>query len=372
MAAAKSKRKPKAEAAAALAKAVNATPRPRVVVLHGVDVDLAHGRPADALAVQAGLTAAQSIHDACARCGFDVSMLPAADPLVVLGALRETAPDAVFQLVESVLGEARNEAAIAGLLELAGLRYTGSQPAALTLALDKWRTKAVLRAHGIPTPMAILLERGDEPLAGLRMPVIVKPVREDASHGIDAGSVTSDPETARRRARELISQYRQPALIEEFVQGREFNVAILDGIPSGDPDEPADLQVLPLAEIDFAALPQGRPHVVTFAAKWDESSPDWRGTPVIAARPMSASTEQAIYDIAKRAYRAIGLRSYGRIDLRLAGDRGPFVLEVNPNPDLSPDAGFARAAERAGLSHDALVERILRVALGPSPAADRS
>lgn len=327
----------------------------RVVILFNVDGTLAAGTPADAKAVAAVAGNAEEARAACRLGGHDAVLLPAPeDPELLCAALRSARPEVVLNLCESLRGDARLEAAVAALLELMGVPFTGSRSKALALALDKPLAKAVLRAADVPTPAARVLRTADEALTGLAFPVIVKPSHEDASHGIGLASVCADAAAARARAAFVIERYRQPALAEEFVEGREINVSLLqDG---------AKVRALPLAEIDFTRFPAGQPHVVTYEAKWVESSPEYQGTPVVAAREFGQGVEARIVEVALAAWDALGLSGYGRVDLRLCPRRGPLVLEVNPNPDLSQDAGFARAAARGGIEYPALIERILREA----------
>jgi D-alanine-D-alanine ligase len=340
----------------------------RIAILYTDDRALARGRPVDALAVREALEAAECVAAACRERGWQGVLVPApSGPAEMLAALRRSRADLVFHLVESVHGEARFEAAVAWLLEWAGVPYTGTPPVALSLALEKPLARAMLAQHRIRVPAGRVLERGDEPLGDLRPPWIVKPTREDASHGIDLASVVGTPAAVEARARRVIAQYGQPALVEEFVDGREFNVGILG-------NEGA-LEVLPLAEIDFTGFPRGKPRVVTFRAKWVESSRECRGTEVVAARDLSPEQAAAISETALAAYRAIGLRDYGRVDVRLAQDGLPVVIDVNPNPDLAPTCGLASAAARGGLSYADLISRIVQSALArtrrPAPAVAR-
>jgi D-alanine-D-alanine ligase len=199
-----------------------------------------------------------------------------------------------------------------------------------------------------------VLSKPKEALGSVPAPWIVKPVREDASHGIAAASVVADRKAMQARVAYVLERYKQPALVEEYVDGREFNVSIL-GTGEG-------ARALPLAEIDFSRLPPGAPRVLTYEGKWDEASPEYRGTmpkPVDEADP---GLLEAVRRTALLAYRALGLRDYGRVDLRVDAKRGPLVIDVNPNPDVSPGAGLALAAARGGLSHARLVAEILEAA----------
>lgn len=329
---------------------------PRVAILYTADEGLARGEARDALAVRGVREAAEAALRACRDQGWEAALVAApAGPGPFVEAALAAKPDVVLNLVESLAGEARLEAAAAWLLEMTGLPYTGSPPLALSLGLEKPLVKDLLRARGVPVPEGCVLEDAAAPMPRLPYPCIVKPAREDASHGIAAESVVADEAAARARAARLIETYGQPAIVEAYVEGREFNVSVLG--------EGAGAEVLPLGEIDFSGFPSGRPRIVSYEAKWVEDSPEYRGTASIAAKPLEAPLRARIEAVALAAYRAVGLRDYGRVDLRVCPERGPFVLEVNPNPDLSPGAGLSRAAGRAGMTHGDLVARILRAAL---------
>lgn len=340
----------------------------RIALLETRDAALACGDERDALAVRAADDAAVALERACRANGWSTWRVEArADaPDATLADLARLEVDVVFQLVESLRGEARFEAAAAWLLEWARIPYTGSGPVAITLALEKPIARAVLHSRGVPVPEGFVLERSGDPipcaLAGRRW--IVKPAREDASHGIERESVVDDEPSLRRRVEHVIRAYRQPALVEEFVAGREFNVALLGSGPAA--------LVLPLGEIDYSRLDPSHPPLLTYAAKWDEASVEYHATPSIGARPMARELEDRIRATAQAAYAALGLAGYGRVDLRVDARGMPFVIDVNPNPDLSPDAGFQKAAARAGLDHAHTVRRIVDEALvRPRRPADR-
>ena len=327
----------------------------RVAVLYNDESNLAHGDARDKLAVEGVVKCAHAIAQACRANGWQTLTLAAArDPAKLVEGLRAAGADVVFNLVESVEGEARLEAAVAWLLELAKVPYTGCPPLAMSLGLNKPLTKAILRDAGVRVARGAVLTRGDEPLGDMPFPWIVKPSREDASHGITVASLVHDEAAARRQVREVIATYAQPAIVEEFLSGRELNLSVLG---AGE-----NARVLSPAEIDFSGLPAGHPQLITYEAKWDEESEVCRGTPSVAARDLSPALAAELETTALAAYRAIGLRDYGRIDMRLDSSGHPVVLEVNPNPDLSPDAGLAKAAARSGLAYEALIREIAEAA----------
>lgn len=342
----------------------------RVGIFESADTGLAHGAAHDALAVTAVGDASHAIRAAVRRLGWTpVDVRASTDPRATLASLDAAAADVVFQLAESIGGEARYEAAAAWLLEWARIPYTGSGPVAITLALEKPRTRAVLAAALVPTPIGFVARSAGEALppvfAAHRSVLawIVKPSREDASHGIEIASVVRSERELRERIDYVIATYRQPALVEEFVDGREFNVSLLAREDGG-------VDVLPIAEIDYSGFPAGAPRLVTFKAKWDAASPEYKGSMPKPAEDVPQAIAAALRERALAAWEAIGLAGYGRIDLRLHPERGPLVLDVNPNPDISPDAGLALAARRGGIEYEQLIVRIVRDALrrGTEPA----
>src|SRR5215470_17721172 len=190
------------------------------------------------------------------------------DVLGAVNAIRAFAPDVVFNLCESIGGDNRFEPLLPMLLDREGIAYTGSGPLTLSLALHKHRAKDVLRAHGVPTPEAVYLTTPEVGGVNLPFPLIVKPSREDASVGIYSESVVHDRAALERRVTFVLSRYRQAALVERFVEGREIYVSMLGAPParSAGAGQQADVepQVLPFFEIDFSDMPADRPRIVSF------------------------------------------------------------------------------------------------------------
>lgn len=279
-----------------------------------------------------------------------------------LANIRAAEPDVVFNLCESICGDSRFEPLLPMLLEKDGIAFTGSGSLALSISVHKHKTKEILRARGVPTPEAIVADRAETAQAP-PFPLIVKPAREDASVGIYSESVVHDGEALAARVAHVISQYRQPALVERYIEGREIYVSLLER-PDGPPD------VLPFFEIDFSDLPADRPRIVSFEGKWVESSVEYQGTKPVRCH-LPADLEAAVARAARQAFEALELRDYGRVDLRLSEDGIPYVIDVNPNCDLSHEAGgFARAARAGGLTYDDVVLRILTLALSRRHHAD--
>jgi D-alanine-D-alanine ligase len=269
---------------------------------------------------------------------------------------RSDRPDIVFNVAEGLHGAAR-ESQIPAILEMLRIPYTGSDPVALAICLDKARTKDVLSAHGVPVPAGRVVESADDvarllegrgalPRPGaplLRFPMIVKPLAEGSSKGITNASLVRDEDQLHHAISRVLGLYRQPALVEEFLPGREFTVAMLG---NGDA-----VECLPAVEIRFDTLPPGVNPIYSYEAKWVWDTSD---------RPLE------IFDC-PRAWRALGLRDWTRIDVRLDASGQPRVLEVNPLPGILPhpeqNSCFPKAARAAGLSYNALVRRVLDAAV---------
>jgi len=326
-----------------------------VAVLYNDDGDrLERGSSTDLIAWNGSMRAARAVSASLARSGFAAREIACGcDIGSLIERIERPRPGLVFNLCESFAGESRLESGVASLLEMLRIPFSGNDPLALAIAHDKARAKELLRSCGLPvaewrvySPIKPLPD-----LTGLTPPLIVKPRCEDGSHGISGSSVCGTCGEAMARAAEIAAEWRGDCLIEEFLPGREFNVGIVGGA------------VLPIAEIDYQ-LPAGLPNLVTYEAKWVEDSTWCRGTPVrCPATNVSAALTERLHALALGAWNALGCRDYARIDLRLDAAGEPHILEVNPNPDLSPDAGVARAAQEGGLDYDELVARIAHSAI---------
>ncbi|GAC1353595.1 MAG: hypothetical protein NVSMB47_06300 [Polyangiales bacterium] len=327
----------------------------RVAILHNVDYDpLDHGHdPAHAARAQVA-GAAREIADSLDDDAHVVTVIPVdGDLWRMRERLLAFEPDCAFNLCESLCGDARLESAVPMVLDTLHIPCTGSPPPALSAALYKDRVKRLLAQAGVPTPEAqVFFSVGAQPR--VPYPAIVKPTREDGSIGIDSDAVVHDDAACRRKVAALIDQLAQPILVERFVPGREFNVALL-GYPTA--------RILPLSEIDFTGLPAHLPRIVSYEAKWREGSPEDLGTVPITFPQLPSAVAARIRRVALDAFRAVGVRDYGRIDVRLDDDGTPFVVDVNPNCDLSSNAGLARAAAAVGIDHHALVRLLVRYAL---------
>jgi D-alanine-D-alanine ligase len=327
----------------------------RIAVLYNVDYEDARPEDDPAWAARAEVGAvANAVAAALAEEAYETHLVPVDGDLASLRArLAELEPNCAFNLCESLGGDARLESAVPLVLELLGIPFTGSPPEVLSFALRKDRVKQRLEAAGIPTPAGRVLARPDDP-CDLPFPLIVKPVREDGSVGIGRGSVVGDRAELERAVEGVVTSLRQPCLVEQFIDGREFNVAML-GHPTP--------RVLPLSEIDFGGLPVEAPRIVSYAAKWSSGSVDDLGTVPVLHPTLPNSVAARVRRAAAEAFRAVGVRDYGRVDVRLGANGVPYVIDVNPNCDISQHAGMARAAAAVGIDYGSFVSLLVRYAL---------
>jgi D-alanine-D-alanine ligase len=335
------------------------TPPPtagNVVVLFNDSGKLIKGEPRDLIADQGVVACARAMTESLCGSGYRATALPLRGD--VEEALAPYPPDGwrVFNLAEGLQGRLFEEARIAWALEAMGYRFTGSGGEAIARSTDKARAKELLAARGLATPQWRLFSSpalvSEEDVAGLGFPLIVKPVAEDGSIGIGAEAVVQDLQGLIARVAHVASCHRQAALAERFVAGREFSISLW-----GDP-----VEVLPLAEIDFASFPDPHTRIVSFAAKWEKLSFQYANTPVRCPASVDAALAARLQRAALGAWEAIGCRGYARVDVRVCNGGIPQILEINCNPDISPDAGFFKVAQAAGWDYASMAGRILEMA----------
>ncbi len=303
------------------------------------------------------LTEAKEVEQALSRLGYTTRRLQIVYQNIetFLQELLLYRGDIVFNLCEDIKGEGVYEAYVASLMELLGVVYTGSGPLTLGLSLNKSKTQRFLSANGLPVPAHLVFETGLEALpANVQFPLIVKLLHEDGSLGMEKDSVVENETALREQVMKMMVKYHQPVIAEEYIDGREFNVAILGNGKNA--------QILPISEIDFSSIPPGMPRILTFASKWKEDSPEYKKTPPVCPASLSSSLEKRLHALALRASAALGCRDYVRVDFRARGET-PYIIEVNPNPAISSDAGFIRSAQAAGLSYADVIGKIVECAI---------
>lgn len=266
--------------------------------------------------------------------------------------LEEINPDLVFNLCEMLYNhphKSLSEIYVAGWLDLMKLPYTGSHTVSLFLSLNKARCKQILRQANIPVPPSITVAVGEKPnLESITPPFIIKPVREDGSFGITKNSVVKKLQEVEEKVLFIHEKYNQPALVEEFIDGREFRITMIDNPPS----------VLGIGEIDFSDVKTGEPKIFSYDAKWRW---DKNGSNIEAKYPaeIETSLKNRLEKIAVKSFRLLGCRDYASIDMRVSENRRPYVLEVNPNPDISMDGDFGDSCKASGITYSGLIKNMV-------------
>lgn len=333
-----------------------------VVILVNTDFEsrrheLDRGGPRAYEADAAVLDTARSVAGALTSLGYESSMLEVKSSLVgVARAIAARAPEVVFNLVESIDNDYGREWQVPALLDKHRIAYTGNSALPLRLCRTKDRARRVLERAGVRvSPGVVVAGSADlsaRRLAALSYPLFVKPARVDGSIGIDRDSICRDFAALRERVAALAASLPGPYLIEQYLPGKEINVALFPS-PSG--------FVVP-TEIDFSPVPAEYPRIITYDSKWNAESPEFASKSVPAE--LDAETRSAVTGLARKAFVALGGSGYGRVDMRLDESGRPAVIDVNPNNDIHAEAGLAAAARSVGLEYPALIEGVLEVARG--------
>jgi D-alanine-D-alanine ligase len=270
--------------------------------------------------------------------------------------LLQIRPNCIFNLVESLNGRGELIGVVPALLEGTAIPFTGSGSEAINLSSQKILAKRWMRLHDIPTPdWLTAAEAADERKEDSRT-WIVKSLWEHASLGLDDGSVVQGHVAARRRLNYCREQHGGTWFAEQYIDGREFNISIIE--QNGQP------YVLPLAEMTFVDYPPEKPRIVGYRAKWDESAPEYTATQRRFA-VLDAAVREKLTAVSKKCWALFGLRGYARVDIRMDSQNIPWVLEVNANPCLSRDAGFAAAATEGGFRYRQVIDMVLQAAVRP-------
>lgn len=285
-------------------------------------------------------------------CSFGVKK----DLKELINFLKTSNIDIVFNLCESFNHESINEMYIAGIYELLKIPYTGNRAWTLGTLIQKYKVKNIIEKFGYLTPKSILISNIHyfNFNNSLKYPLIVKPAKEDASVGINNSSVVNNFSELQKQVEYVYNLVKQPILIEEYIEGRELNVSIFGN---------KNPEVLPISEIDFSKLPDNLPKIVTYSAKWHEGSPEYLGTNGVCPANLEKSIENLLKKVSIDLYNLFDCRGYARIDFRLDKNNNPYILEINPNPDISIDAGFFRSAKAAGYTYSGMLKKIIELGL---------
>jgi D-alanine-D-alanine ligase len=317
----------------------------RVALLYD-DISSHPDARADELSI---LESLEAVDDAVCALGYTPVWVPVAPQLDSwFDLLAHSGVDVVFNLYEGI-GNSANEMRIAGMVELLGIPMTGCDAMTLGMTRRKDRVNALLRDAGLPVPAWAAVQVERRKLYWDKFPAIVKPAAEDASIGITQNSVAKNRREL-AKAIDACEEFGQ-VLVQEFIDGREFNVGIIGKV------------VLPVNEIDFSAMPTGAWPMLTYAAKWHVGSPEDLGSCPRCPADITDEQREQLQDLTLRAWRLVEGRGYGRVDFRMNDVGHPYILEVNPNPDISRTAGLARMAKAYGWEYPEMVDRIIKGAL---------
>ena len=329
----------------------------KVVILYNLFERLQKGEEKDILAEGAIIEEIEAVENAVRSLGHQCIVMAIREEIFpVIHWLKEYQPDVVFNLCESVYGNSCWEMNIPALLDLFRIPYTGSSPLTLGLCQDKGKVKDILQSQGILTPRYKIFERAGRSCERKYLSrSSSSPFTKMEVWGFQEESVVFDDETLSKQIQYVIEQYQQPALVEEFIDGRELNVGLME--------TNGKVGVLPISEIDYSEFPEGIPKICGYEAKWVTESPEYQKSKPICPAPLEWVMKKRVEHIAIKVFKLFGCRDYARVDIRIDRDGKIYVLEVNPNPDISPQSGMTRALKVQGMTYTEFVGNLLERAL---------
>ena len=288
--------------------------------------------------------------------GHEVTMLGIHDDMnILLEEIKENRPDLIFNLMEVFNNQSRLEKNMAALIEMLGIPYTGSSAGTLFICNNKAICKERLTYHKIKVPHFYTYYRGHKVWLPkkLRLPLIVKPLTEEASRGISQASIVDSEDALIERVRFIHENMNKDAIAEEYIDGREFYVSVIGN---------KRIKVFPIREVKFGQLPEDEPRIATYKAKWDYDYRDRWGIKYVFAGRLPEGWEKKIADTCKRAYRALNMCSYARFDVRVTSAAQVYIIEANANPNLDKDDEVGQSAEKGGIPYPALIQKIVSLA----------
>ncbi len=327
---------------------------PKVAIVYNQPEPGRYADMGESAAIAGVIDEVEAVEQSLSDLKYSSFRVPLSPPLErVWDSLSAIDADVVFNLFEGFDGQPMTEVNVAEMLAETGFPYTGCNANAIKLCLDKAKAKDTLAASGIPSPQYRIIKGKLPTQFDLRFPCIVKPRAEDASHGITEESVIYDRKQLEKQVAKVCKLFGGEALVEEYIDGRELNATVMGN---------SKASVLPVSEIVYT-LPQGKPRILTFAAKWEPQSEYYRGSVHVCPAEIEVKVKHSAADIALSVFRACGCSGYARVDFRQAASGDLAVIDINPNPDTSPTSGAARQAKAAGLSYTQFTELIINIAL---------
>ena len=325
----------------------------KVTVLYNIVSRVEYGGSEDVLAEQDTIKTAKAILETLSKAGYG-SELFLVDPTSVKK-LKLWTTDLFFNNAFGIGNVAKSEADLAAMLEKIEKPFSGAKAKNIILTTDKTATKKLLMSLNLPTPNFQVFGDHQKLDPDLRFPLLVKPTGEDSSLGITQSSVVTNKNNLYKKVKEIKKLYQEPALVEEYIDGRELSVSII-----GNGDKAV---VLPISEIIFGPKFPGKYKIVDFDSKWKEGSDSFTQTVGYCPAKLKGETRKKIEEISLEAYRATGCQDYARVDIRFSQDGIPYILEVNANPGIGPEDGFVRSAKAAGYTYTQLLEKLIDIAL---------
>lgn len=336
--------------------------RKKVTIVYNEPAPSRYDITGEMKAVVGVLDAVEAVHKSLRELGYSVARLPLALPLeVAVKKLRGLRTDLVFNLFEGFSGYPETEMLVPEVLADLGVPFTGCQGTVIRLALDKSKVKAVLKAAAIPTPDFQLLTPDTLDAFQVGYPCIVKPFGEDASHGLTGDSVVSNFASLEKQVKAVSESYGGRALVEKFLEGREFSATVMGK---------SQYSVLPVSEMVYT-LPPGMARILTFEAKWEPDSLYFQRTNTVCPAKINPEEEERIAGMALAVFRLLDCQGYARVDMRADSDGQINVMEMNPNPDISPGTGVARQATAAGMTYTQFIDKIIQLAMEKEPDANQ-
>jgi D-alanine-D-alanine ligase len=328
---------------------------PLILFLYNVEHKTAYGDPNEMVALEDTVTAATMLIEALRSRGYRVRPIEVEYSLTKLRqALKPYSPqnNFLFTYIDGFRGTNRGAAKVVRFVESLGYKHTGCSADVTSICIDKSVTKRMFMEAGVPTPRFQVFTEpvGEFPYT---FPAIVKPLTDDGSLGISLDSVVTNNADLLKQVAHVVKDFGQPALVEEFIIGRELAVSAWGN---------EHIEVLPVAEQDYAAIENPLSRLLTYEAKWLPDNYYFQNIKSRCPAPLSPEERKSVVDAATRAFRAIGVRDYARADMRFR-DGVPYVIEINEVPDLAIDAGFAISAMAAGYKYSDIPERIIKLAL---------
>ena len=327
----------------------------KITVIYNVVKELSYGVSEDILADEDTVMTAKAIYSELTKEGFQTELFEVNEDSI--DQLFDLKTDLIFNLCYGIGSIPKTEADVVKVLEKTGTPFTGAESHAIKITNDKVLTKKIFIENNIPTPTyQIFVSPTDRIDSSLRYPLIVKPKNEDCSLGIQNDSVVVNETLLRKKLEFLIKIYKEPVLVEEYIEGRELNLTLV-----GNHDQ---ISVLPVSEILFGpTYDTGKWKIVDFDAKWKTESSNYIDTPGVCPAKLSNDILKRIQELSLIAFKACECRDYVRIDLRLSETGTPYFLEVNLNPGIAPEDGAIRSAKAAGFSYASFLKEIVKTAI---------